>query len=157
MIGEQRIAQPKDGENLLADRPAVRSAWQRCPSWLAKFDATTEEEGQRIYRLVQCEKGGGMQNIVTDAFLRHGNGTYRLAFEARAKCGFPVPLEVRFLSNEKNMVAKFSLPNDGQWHRYEVDVSLDIDLSVTELFAVFFRAMKPCDELSFRNLSLVKP
>ena len=55
------------------------------------------------------------------------------------------------------MVAKFSLPNDGQWHRYEVDVSLDIDLSVTELFAVFFRAMKPCDELSFRNLSLVKP
>ena len=76
-IGEQRIAQPKDGENLLADRPAVRSAWQRCPSWLAKFDATTEEEGQRIYRLVQCEKGGGIQNVVTDAFLRRGNGTYR--------------------------------------------------------------------------------
>ena len=155
-IGEQRIAQPKDGENLLADRPAVRSAWQRCPSWLAKFDATTEEEGQRIYRLVQCEKGGGMQNIVTDAFLRHGNGTYRLAFEARATCSAQVPLEVRFLSNEKQMVTKFSLSSDGQWHRQEVDVALDFDLSVTELFAVFFRAMKPCDELSFRNLSLVK-
>ena len=67
-----------------------------------------------------------------------------------------VPLEARFLSNEKHTVAKFSLSNDGQWHRHEVDVSLDFDLSVTELFAVFFRAMKPCDELSFRNLSLVK-
>ena len=98
-----------------------------------------------------------MQNIVTDAFLRHGNGTYRLTFEARAKCGACVPLEVCFLSNEKNMVMKFSLPNDGQWHRQEVDVALDFDLSVTELFAVFFRAMKPCDELSFRNLSLVMP
>jgi len=97
-----------------------------------------------------------MQNVVTDAFLRHGNGTYRLAFEARVKCGAPVPLEVRFLSNEKHTVTKFSLSNDGQWHRQEVDVALDFDLSVTELFAVFFRAMKPCDELSFRKLSLVK-
>jgi len=155
-IGEQRISQPKDGENLLADRPAVRSAWQRCPSWLVKFDATTEEDGRRIYRLVQCERGGGMQNVVTDAFLRHGNGTYRLSFEARAKCSAQVPLEVRFLSNEKHTVTKFSLPDDGQWHRQEVDVALEFDLSVTELFAVFFRAMKPCDELSFRDLSLVK-
>ena len=154
--GEQRIAQPEGGENLLADRSSTRSAWQRCPSWLVKFDATTMEDGQRIYRLFQCEKGAGMQNVVTDAFLRHGNGKYRLAFEARAKCNAQVPLEVRFLSNEKRATTKFSILNDGKWHRYDADVDLDFDLSVTELLSVFFRAGAPCDELSFRNISLVK-
>ena len=153
--GEQRIAQPEDGENLLADRSSTRSAWQRCPSWLVKFDATTMEGDRRVYRLVQCEKGAGMQNVVTDAFLRHGNGTYRLSFEARAKCNAKVPLEVRFISNEKRTVAKFSVLNDGEWHRYDADVALDFDLSVTELLAVFFCAASPCDELSFRNISLV--
>ena len=153
--GEQRIAQPENGENLLADRPSTRSAWQRYPSWLVKFDATTMDGGQRVYRLVQCEKGAGMQNIVTDAFLRHGNGSYRLSFEARAVCGARIPLEVRFLSNEKCTTAKFSIPNDSHWQRYDVDVALDFDLSMTELLAVFFRVGVPCDELSLRNISLV--
>ena len=154
-IGEQRVAQRADGENLLADRPSTRSAWQRCPSWLVKFDAIRVEGGQRVYRLVQCEKGAGFQNIVTDAFLRHGNGTYRLSFEARAKCSAAVPLEVRFLSNEKCATKKFSIPNDGQWHRQDADVVLDFDLAVTDLLSVFFRVATPCDEISFRNLSLV--
>ena len=154
--GERRLAPQDAGANLLADRPSTRSAWQRCPSWLVKFDATTMDDGQRIYRLTQCEKGAGMQNIVTDAFLRHGNGSYRLSLEARAKCGAQVPLEVYFLSNEKRATEKFSVPGDGQWHRYDVDVTLDFDLPVTELLAVFFRAGAPCDELSFRNISLVK-
>ena len=155
-VGEQRVEQPADGENLLADRPSTRSAWQRYPSWLVKFDATTMDGGQRIYRLIQCEKGAGMQNIVTDAFLRHGNGRYRLSFEARMKCDAQVPLEVRFLSNEKRTTEKFSIPGDSQWHRYDAEVALDFDLSVTELLAVLFRAGAPCDELSFRNVSLVK-
>ena len=154
--GEQRIAQPENGENLLADRPTTRSAWQRCPSWLVKLDAASAEDGRRIYRLVQCEKGGGMQNVATDAFLRHGNGTYRLSFEARAKCGGSVPLEVRFVSNEKRASEKFSVLNDGEWHRHEADVALDFDLAVTELFAVFFRVATPCDELFLRDISLVK-
>ena len=155
--GEQRIAQPEDGENLLADRSSTRSAWQRCPSWLVKFDATTIEDGQRVYRLIQCEKGAGMQNIVTDAFLRHGNGKYRLSFEARARCSAKVPLEVRFISNEKRTSEKFSILNDGGWHRHEADVALDFDLAVTELLSVFFRVNTPCDELSLRNISLVRP
>ena len=155
-VGEQRIEQPADGENLLADRPSTRSAWQRYPSWLVKFDATTMDGGQRIYRLIQCETGAGIQNIVTDAFLRHGNGRYRLSFEARMKCDAQVPLEVRFLSNEKRTTEKFSIPGDSQWHRYDAEVALDFDLSVTELLAVLFRAGAPCDELSFRNVSLVK-
>ena len=154
--GERRLAPQDAGANLLADRASTRSAWQRCPSWLVKFDATTMDGGQRIYRLTQCEKGAGMQNIVTDAFLRHGNGSYRLSFEVRAKCGAQVPLEVCFLSNEKRATEKFSVPGDGQWRRCDVEVVLDFDLSVTELLAVFFRAGAPCDELSFRGISLVK-
>ena len=155
-IGEQRIEQPEDGENLLAERPLTRSAWQRCPSWLVKFDATTEEGGRRVYRLVQCEKGAGIQNVVTDAFLRHGNGVYRLSFEAKAKCDSQIPLEVRFVSNEKCMATKFTIVNDGQWNRHDADVALDFDLVATELLSVFLRASAPCDELSFRDISLVK-
>ena len=148
-------ASPRD-ENLLADRPSTRSAWQRYRSWLVKFEATQVEGGKRVYRLVQCEKGGGIQNVVTDAFLRHGNGTYRLSFEARGRCGEAIPLEVRFISNEKRLEKKFVIPNDGEWHRFDVDVKLDFDLAVTELLSVFFCALTPCDELSFRSMSLVK-
>ena len=36
------------------------------------------------------------------------------------------------------------------------DVKLDFDLAVTELLSVFFCASEPCDELSFRSMSLVK-
>ena len=154
--GEQRIAQLDDGENLLADRPSTRSAWQRYPSWLVKFDATGMEDGDRIYRLVQCERNAGMQNVITDAFLRHGNGTYRLAFEARAKYGAPVPVEAHVLSNEKRMVEKISVPSDGEWHRISVETILDFDLGVTDLVSVLLRAAAPCDELCFRCLSLVK-
>lgn len=154
--GEQRIAQPDDGENLLADRPSTRSAWQRFPSWLVKFDATGLEDGERVYRLVQCERNAGMQNVVTDAFLRHGNGTYRLSFDSRAKCGANVPLEVHVLSNEKRKVEKLSVPNDGEWHRVSVDVALDFDLGATDLVSVLLRASVPCDELCFKRLSLVK-
>ena len=36
------------------------------------------------------------------------------------------------------------------------DVKLDFDLAVTELLSVFFCALTPCDELSFRSMSLIK-
>ena len=97
-----------------------------------------------------------MQNIITDAFLRHGNGTYRLAFEARAKCGAPVPVEVHVLSNEKRNVERLSVPNDGEWHRVSVEAALDFDLGVTDLVSVLLRSAVPCDELCFRRLSLVR-
>ncbi len=48
---------PPDDPNLLAERPgAIRSVWQRSPSWLAKPDAleTDSADGSRIYRLRQC-------------------------------------------------------------------------------------------------------
>ena len=153
--GEQRIAQPEDGENLIADRPSTRSAWQRCPSWSVKFDATCKEDGRRIYRLVQCERKAGMQNIVTDAFLRHGNGRYRLSFEVKPRNVAPVDIEAKIFSNEKKFVEKFTIANDGAWHRVNADMELDFDLAVTDMVAVFLRTTMPCEELLFRDVSLV--
>ena len=154
--GLQRIAQPDNGENLLADRPSTRSAWQRHPSWLVKFDANEVEDGKRIYRLFQCERNGGIQNVITDAFLRHGNGTYRLSFEVRAKCDSPVPLEMYAISNEKRKILKTRIPNGGTWHVVSEEIVMDFDLGVTDLMSILLRVVAPCDELCFRNLSFVK-
>ena len=154
--GEQHLAQPKDGENLLADRASTRSAWQRSPSWLVKFDATTKDGDERVYRLTQCEKGAGIANIITDALLRHGAGAYRISFDVRAKCGDSVPFEVHVLSNEKRVVEKGSVANDGDWHRFEADMDLDFDTSATELVCVFVKSLVPADELCFKTFSLVK-
>ena len=155
--GERRLPPPPPGGNLLADRPATRSAWQRCPSWLVKFDATeTDADGIRIYRLTQCEKNAGILDVVTDAFLQSGNGTYRLSFDAAAKSDKPVALKAEILSNEKRVPALFTIPNDGAWRHFEADVDVDFDLSVTELVAVFLSSGRPADEILFKNLSLTK-
>ena len=155
--GERRLAPQDAGANLLADRASTRSAWQRCPSWLVKFDAVEKDGASRVYRLRQCEKGAGMLNVVTEAFLRQGNGTYRLAFEARAKGEGDVSLEAHFLSNEKRKVAKFVVPSDGEWHTFSEAMEIDFDLAVTELAALQFKVSAPVDELCFKNLSLLSP
>lgn len=155
--GERRLAPSDAGENLLADRASTRSAWQRCPSWLVKFDATEKDGDARVYRLTQCERNAGMLNVFTDAFLRHGNGNYRLSFEARARCGDPVPFEAHLLSNEKRATAKFTIPNDDAWHRFDISLATDFDMGVTELAALFLKAASlPADEVCFKNLSLTK-
>ena len=155
--GERRLAPPDAGENLLAERPSTRSAWQRCPSWLVKLDATEKDGDARVYRLTQCERNAGMLNVFTDAFLRHGNGNYRLSFEARARCGDPVPFEAHLLSNEKRATAKFTIPNDDAWHRFDISLATDFDMGVTELAALFLKAASlPADEVCFKNLSLTK-
>jgi len=136
----------------------VRSAWQRCPSWMAKLDAMELDGGSRVYRVRLCQKAAGMYNDITDAFLRRGNGTYHLAFDARVKNGEEIPLVANLLSNEKNFPSKFTLPNDGEWHRYEADVKTDFDLGVTELVGLHLRssANATVDEIDFKNLSFVK-
>ena len=154
--GEQRLPAPPDGEDLLAERPSTRSAWQRCPSWMVKVDAMTTEGGARVYRLTQCEKGAGILNIFSDAFLRHGNGTYHLVFEAKATAPSPVPLEARFSSNEKTVSRSFTIANDGAWHRFEDDLAIDLDLEVSDLAGLFLKSDIAADEICFKNLSLVK-
>jgi len=97
-----------------------------------------------------------MLNVITERFLQHGPGTYRLTFDAAAKAGEPVPLNAVVLSNEKNFTAPFTLPTDGQWRRYQAELVLDFDPAVTDLVALHFKSGVPTDELRFKNLSLVK-
>ena len=157
--GERRLPPPPAGENLVADRSATRSDWQRCPSWMTKFEATATDGGARIYRLVQCEKGAGMQNVMTDRFLRHGPGKYRLSFNAAASIAtnaVAVPMTAKYLSNEKVFTTGFELPADGAWHHFELDADLDFDLAGTDLVALQLLATVPTDEIKFKNLSLTE-
>lgn len=162
--GEQRLEEPDVGANLLADRRRegdtgyVRSAWQRCPSWMAKLDAMQLDGGSRVYRVRKCQRGAGMYNDFTDAFLRRGNGTYRLSFDARATNAESVPLVANLLSNEKNFPSRFTLPNDGEWHHYEADVATEFDLGVTELVGLHLKsdAKSEIAEIDFKNLSFAK-
>ena len=162
--GEQHLEEPDVGANLLADRRKegdtgyVRSAWQRSPSWCAKLDAMEMDGGSRVYRVSLCQKSAGMYNDITDAFLRRGNGTYHLSFEARVKNAEAIPLVANLLSNEKSFPSEFMLPNDGEWHRYEADVKTEFDLSVTELVGMHLKssANDTAEEIAFKNLSFVK-
>ncbi|MGN0852097.1 MAG: hypothetical protein ACI4Q3_01825 [Kiritimatiellia bacterium] len=151
--GERRLPAEAAGANLLVDATAVKSIWQRVPSWLVKFEATGRENGARLYRLVQCERGAGIQAVVTDRFLRQGNGTYRLAFDVKATSEKPLTLTAKFLSNEKSFARKLPVPSDGAWRHFEVDFTVDFDLAVTELAALALTGDTPADEIIFKNFS----
>ena len=154
----RRAAAPtvREGENLLADRPSTRSAWQRCPSWLVKFDAMDVEAGARVYRLTQCEKGAGIINVFTDAYLRHGNGTYRLSFDARLRGEKAIKLTAKFFTNDEDRKVKFDLPANGEWARYECDFNVGFDISKADLAALLLTSDTPSDEICFKNFSLVR-
>ena len=154
----RRAAAPtvREGENLLADRLSTRSAWQRCPSWLVKFDAMDVEAGARVYRLTQCEKGAGIINVFTDAYLRHGNGTYRLSFDARLRGEKAIKLTAKFFTNDEDRKVKFDLPANGEWARYECDFNIGFDISKTDLAALLLTSDTPSDEICFKNFSLVR-
>ena len=155
--GEQRLPAPPDTENLLADRPATRSVWQRSPSWRVKLDAIGTEGGARVYRLIQCEKEAGIVNVITDSFLPHGNGAYRISFDAAAMCEEgDVPLRAVMLTNEKRVNASFTLPNDGEWHSYAGVLVADFDLAITDLVAINLVSGIAADEIRFKNFVLVK-
>lgn len=160
--GELHLEEPNVGANLLADRRKegdtgyVRSAWQRSPSWCAKLDAMQVEGGSRIYRIRKCQVDAGMYNDITDAFLRRGNGTYHLSFEARSQTGAEIPLVAILLSNEKTFPSRFTLPNDGEWHRFDADVTTDFDLGVTELVGLQLKSKIEVEQIEFKNLSFVK-
>ena len=154
--GEKRLSETNLWANLLADRPATRSAWQRSPSYQAKLSATTFEDGARIYRVRNCLAKSGMYNDITDAFLRRGNGRYRLIFDARVVDGPEIPLEATLLSNEKSMVTRFTVPNDGAWHSFEAVITTGFDPKITELVGLSMKSAVAVTEIDFRNLSLTK-
>ena len=151
---ERHLAESDPGANLVAESGKVRSLWQRVPSWLVKFVATErDEKGAILYRLVQCERSAGMQAVLTDAFLRRGNGTYRLAFDVKAKSEAPFGLRLTLLSNEKKVVKTIPAISCGEWLHHEMTFTTDFDLAQTELVALSVMATAPADEIVFRNFS----
>ena len=154
----RRAAAPtvREGENLLADRLSTRSAWQRSPSWLVKFDAMDVEAGARVYRLTQCEKGAGIVNVFTDAYLRHGNGTYHLSFDARLRGENAIKLTAKFFTNDEDRKVKFDILANGEWARYECDFNVGFDISKADLAALLLTSDTPSDEICFKNFSLVR-
>ena len=168
-----RLATPEAGEttleelspyaNLLEDRDATRSVWQRSPSWQVKLDATTidPDDGARIYRARNATAANtGMYCDITDGFLRRGNGTYSLSFDARADLTndvAEVTLQAQLLSNEKTKTVSFTAPNDGQWHTYTADIETSFDMEVTDLVGLHMRTpLSGASEIDYKNLSLTK-
>ena len=150
---EKRLAETVPAANIVAEPGRVRSLWQRVPSWLVKFEATgRDEQGAVLYRLVQCERNAGIQAVLTDSFLRRGNGTWRLAFDVKAKAETPSDLAIVLCSNEKRFEQKVPAPTD-KWARREVAFETDFDLAQTELAALAILATAPTDEILFKNIS----
>ena len=132
----------------------MRSLWQRVPSWLVKLEATgRDDKAAVLYRLVQCERNAGMQAVLTDPFLRRGNGTWRLAFDVKAKSETPFGLRLTLLSNEKKFVKTIPAIACGDWAHHEMTFETDFDLVQTELVALSIMATAPADEIVFRNIS----
>ena len=161
--GAQTLAEPQPRANLLADRSATRSVWQRHPSWQVKLDATTSDpdDGARIYRTRDATASNtGMYCDITDGFLRRGNGTYTLAFDARAdltNAVDQVTIQAKLLSNEKDVTVSFNAPNDGEWHRYTADIETTFDMEVTDLVGLHIRTpLNGASEIDYKNLSFVK-
>ncbi len=151
---EKRLAETDPSANIVAEPGRVRSLWQRVPSWLVKLEATgRDDKGAVLYRLVQCERNAGMQAVLTDPFLRRGNGTWRLAFDVKAKSETPFGLRLTLLSNEKKFVKTIPAIACGDWAHHEMTFDTEFDLVQTELVALSIMATAPADEIVFRNLS----
>ena len=155
--GAKAVPVGERGANLVAeDGTRSRSVWHRGPSWSVKLEATGREDGQVVYRLVQCERGAGMQANVTEEFLSRGNGTWRVAFDMRSKSETPFQLYLQLVSNEKHPARGLTPVAPTQdWNHYELDIKTDFDLEATDLVALSITSTQPADEICFRNLSLV--
>lgn len=156
--GERRLPAPAAGENLVREVHPRQSVWQRVPSWSVKLETTNgTDDAKRTYELVQCERGAGMQAIVTEAALAQGAGAYRLTFEARVEVKdgkLPVDLRCRVLSNEWMRDGTVKL--GGEWAPVSVDFDLPIDPKVTDLVSVGLAALSPVDRISVRNVVFAK-
>lgn len=116
-----------------------------------------ESDGDaRVYRLTQCEKGAGIVNVVTDAFLRHGNGTYRLSFDVRLRGEGSVPFVGKLLTNDQNKSVKAEFPCDGEWRHVDEPLDVAFDVAQTDLVALSLSFERPVAEACFKNISLVK-
>lgn len=168
--GPVSLAEPDIRANLLVDRAATRSSWQRSPSYQAKLDATTfdKDDGARIYRVRSSVANAGMYHDATDGFLRRGNGTWRISFDARIAVTNDTPpvIQAKIIANEKTRILPFPLANGGNWTRCSADIVTDFDLGeetvrvglnrVTELLGIQMVSTNVAQEMDFKNLSFAK-
>ena len=156
--GERRLTVPDPGANLVRESKPRQSVWQRAPSWSVKLETSDGTDGaRRVYELIQCERGAGMQAVVTDEALARGAGTYRLTFEAQAECrDGKLPLELRCvaLSNEWRKESKAAV--GGDWTPVSVDFDLPIDPQVTDLVSVGVFSTVPADRIRLRKVVFAK-
>ena len=140
------------GTNLVRERHEIRSVWQRCPSYKAKLETIIEPDGTVIYSVSKVNQSG-MQCVLSDEFLRSGNGTYTLEFEAKCAEG-EAPLNLKLLSNEKSFTQAVKLTTE--WQKFKVEFQTDFDLEVTKLVSLFFQFPEPCANAQIKNISFVK-
>lgn len=150
-------AAPAD-PNLVREIWPRQSVWQRVPSWLVKLETENgTDPANRIYKLVQCEKGAGMQCIMTDEAIASGRGRYRLTFEASAEMGdgtTEIAFDAWVRSNDWRVDRSFSVGND--WKAFSIDFDLPIDRVNDDLVALALLATRPADVVRFRNMRFVK-
>ena len=158
--GEQHLTERALRANLLADNDPTRSIWQATPSYQVKLGAKTfDTDGARIYRSREAKSTGtGMYCDITDAFLRRGNATYRLAFDVRAALITnpvdSVTINAKLVSNERNFQQSFTIPVDGQWHHCTNDFVTAFDLGVTELVGFSLTtSLNGASEIDYKNMS----
>ncbi len=154
----RKVRLPAPSANLLEDRPATRSIWQRFPSWLVKMDACSRDaDGAVVYRLSQCEKNAGMQAVLTERVKAAGFGRYRLSFEVKAQSETPFGLRVSAIANEKrNKVEIADVERGGGWKACAIEVDLAFDPVQTDLVSLAIAATAPADEICFRRFRLTK-
>jgi len=140
------------GTNLVRERFEIRSVWQRHPSYMAKLETFIEPDGNVIYSVSKTQDSG-MQCIMTDEFLRSGNGTYTLEFEAKCAEGEAL-LNMKLLSNEKDVTKSVKLTTE--WQKFTVEFQTDFDLDVTKLVSLYFQFPEECENALIKNVSFVK-
>lgn len=153
----ESAAKPSE-RNLVAEKLPRHSVWSRCPSWMTKLEATEKDEkGSPIYHLVQCEKGAGMQAVITEGFLAAGNGHWVFTAEARLSGDSKTTLGLNLSSNEKQLTAdRVSVPCDDRWHPVEFVFDTDFDPAGTGLVSLHLNTSAAAEHIRLRNLSFVR-
>lgn len=122
---------------------------------MVKLDATMRDEhGAVVYRLTQCEKGAGMQAVVTERFRAAGNGRYRLSFDVKATGSNPIGLDLKLTSNEQTLKERIPEIACGNWTHCEREFDTSFDFKVLDLLSVGLFATAASDEILVRNLTL---
>ncbi|MDO5566832.1 MAG: hypothetical protein Q4G59_09265, partial [Planctomycetia bacterium] len=134
-------------KNLVEESCPIQSIFQRVPSWMAKLE-TLKDNDNLVYNLSKVNANAGMQTIITDTFLKNGNGTYELTFAAKAK--EPMILVLKLLSNEKVFMQKVDLSTD--WQECRVQFNSDFDLEITRLVSLGFYTKVPADNFLIRDI-----